>query len=108
MTANLNHPLTSVEVSRAAVERGSLVEFGGPNWRASESECRRWYREGTRFYMHDLDTGKILEVYLDETSFLSMPPRWRCSGDKPHQRQLMRLPRMVADADLIGSRTAVK
>jgi hypothetical protein len=85
-----------VEISRIAVIGDRITQFGGPAWLATEDECRRWFRNGTRFFMYD-GRGRILEVYLDERGFLTTVPTWRTSGDTPGVRQLLQLPRMLGE-----------
>lgn len=85
-----------IEVSRVAFLGGRISELGGPAWRASDGECRRWFRNGARFFMYS-DQGTILDVYLDERGFLTMAPTWRTSGDRAFLMHLHRLPRMAEE-----------
>lgn len=87
-----------VEISRVALVGDRIVAFGGPAWLATEQECRRWFRNGTRFFMYDA-RGRDLEVYLDERGFLTTVPTWRTSGDSPSMQQILQLPRMVGEGN---------
>lgn len=68
---------------------------------ATEEECRRWFRNGTRFFLYDA-RGRILEAYLDQRDFLTTVPTWRTNGDSRALRQLMKLPRISEVGPLVG------